>query len=158
MPFTRDWTSATISGAYNADNTWNGVYKAGAWIAIIVPASVVLTGMHWNNLHTPQAPAPNGTVRPGTNREVNWIWANGDGGSIGGQFGTVYSGDTRVVAFNNQGDGSTYWGIVARGGGWSVKSDPKFMLDVDAFWLTGTETYYQNVYHIDTARLENSYW
>jgi hypothetical protein len=118
---------------------YSGRANANEWMAVVVPTGVLLNGIHWRNLHTPMS----SSVTPGTNRDVNWIFANGDFGTIRATLGNVPSGsnvDWGGGISGNQGNG-TYWGIVPRGSGWSTTGNPTFMLWVDDLWFDGTETY-----------------
>lgn len=139
---TRYWSSPHGATAANKDQ----------WIAYTGPASVLLQGMHWRNLRTPQS----SVVRPGTNREVNWILISADYGSIGNNLGTVYSGNNTDWALNNWGDNAA-WGIIPRGAGWSTTSNSTYMLHVDDFWIDGTE-YYDNYEIVSTNPAQGNYY
>jgi hypothetical protein len=140
---TRYWASPTLSGYKNRDDPF--------WVGI--PGNVVITGMHWRNLGTPQSTV----VTPTGSRTVNWILEGGDYGPINANFGTVGTGHSADYPFNNQGTGQV-WGIVARGSGWSTTGNSYYMYYVDAFWCDGSETYQVSVYYVSRNYEGNSYW
>jgi hypothetical protein len=140
---TEGWTSETASGYRNKDDPF--------WVGI--PPSVILTSMHWRNLQMPGS----SVVTPGTNREVNWVFAGQDYGTIRAQLGTVYKGNNTDWAFNNWGDWNP-WGIVARGAGWSTTGNTNVMLYTDGLWCHGTHHYNVDVYYVTRYHEGNSYW
>jgi hypothetical protein len=140
---TQGWSSEHVSGARNRDEPF--------WVGF--GSDIVIQGMHWRNLWTPQS----SVLSPGTNRTVNYIFNNGDFGAISGEIGTMYSHHNGDKGLGNQGTGQP-WGIVARGAGWSTTSQLVNMLICDDFWCDGYQTYQVNVYYVTRNRQENSYW
>jgi hypothetical protein len=138
----RAWASGHISGARNKDD----------WFAVSIPDSVVLTGMHWRNLRTPQS----SVVTPTGSRTVNWILASGDFGAVNSNTGTLYSGDNRDYGFNNNGQNAA-WGIIPRGSGWSTTGNGTYQLWLDDFWCDGTESY-QNYEIVSTNPAQGNYY
>lgn len=143
---------------------WEGHFSGGAnaneWMAAYVPAqgsnTVSLNAIHWRNLFTPMS----SSVTPGSNRDVNWIFANADYGTIRNNLGNIPSHSDMDYAggiSGNVGNG-TYWGIVPVGGGWSTTGNGTYMLWVDDLWLDGVETYpsYELVSSIPAQG--NYYW
>ena len=140
---TAGWESEHIGGARNKDDPF--------WVGF--GGNVIIQGMHWRNLRTPMS----SIVRPGTNRDVNWVIYGQDYGSIGNNYGTVYSGSSIDHPFGHRGDGSP-WGIVARGAGWSTTGNGTYMLWVDDFWCSGYYEYNVDVYYVTRYYQDNGYW
>ena len=143
---TRGWESEHIGGARNRDEPF--------WVGF--GSNVSIGGMHWRNMRTPMS----SIVTPWGNRTVNWIIYGGDWGDISGSVGEVRSSGANAwydYPFGNQGDGNP-WGIVPRGAGWSAVSNGTYMLWVDDFWCSGTETYQVSVYYVTRNYADNSYW
>jgi hypothetical protein len=142
---TRGWEAHT-SGGRNANE----------WLAVIVPSSVTMNAMHWRNLWTPMS----SSVTPGTNRDVVWIFRNGNFGSIRGIVGNVASGSSIDVDPGMSGavGDDTYWGIDPVGSGWSTTGNSTYMMWCDDLWVDGTETYTQVEIVSSIPAQGNYYW
>jgi hypothetical protein len=143
----RPWSSEHISSARNRDDPF--------WVG--VPGSVILTGLHWRNMTTPQS----SVVTPYNQRTVNLITQTVDRGPLNDHIGhTILSGSSYAwwdFPLYEWGNGQAC-GFVARGSGWSTTGNGTYMLWCEDMWCDGTEYYDVSVYYVDRNYAGNSYW
>ena len=144
---TRDWYSQ-LDGANWYKDAYDGSNPGGT--VVWVPSSVEVYALHYDVW------ANNGfssVLSPWGNRILSNMYRSTDMGNTiqsNNPLQGVYHG-----AYGNGGDG--WWGIVARGAGWTVSPGGTARC-VGAFGVQGTETYGVTVYYRTRDYLDNGYW
>lgn len=142
-----------IRGWYNqiSGNWYQNNYSGGPDQTVIwVPNNVRITEFHYSVLANAGFTS---VLSPFGNRKISHIFAGQDWGdtiSMGNPYQTVEYG------FNNWG-GDNWWGLIARGAGWTVSPNGTARM-VGDFGIYGEETYQVTVYYMTRAYEGNSYW